>query len=84
MSVVDYREESSTSVSSHAQGRSFSGLRTTRIRVTRPSETPNEATVITTPARRATRPGTPLTDRSRSSSPGALMFGLSLLALVRR
>ncbi len=57
---------------SRAHGRSFSGLRTTQIRVTRPSEMSNEATVMTTPARRATRPGTPLTDRSRSSSPGAL------------
>lgn len=40
--------------------------------MTRPSATSNEATVMTAPACWATRPGTPLTDRSRSSSPGAL------------
>lgn len=54
-------------------GRSFSGLRTAQMCVIRPSARPNAATVTVTPPRWATRPGRPLTERSRSVMPGALL-----------
>ncbi|MBK3591391.1 hypothetical protein JHN60_03615 [Streptomyces sp. MBT51] len=38
---------------------------------------------MTTPARPATRPGTPLTDRSRSSSPGALSAMATMYGAMR-
>lgn len=53
------------------QARSFSGLRTPQMRVIRPSAISNAATFTVRSPRSATRPGRPLTDRTRSSMPGA-------------
>ncbi|MGA8112679.1 MAG: hypothetical protein WCA46_03340 [Actinocatenispora sp.] len=58
-----------TRVSSSSQDPSFPGLRTTQIRVIRSPATSNANTVRVTPSCRATRPGWPLTVRSRTVMP---------------
>ena len=57
--------------SAAVQGRSLSGLRMIQMRVIRSAATSNANTVTVTPSCWATRPGWPLTVRSRIVRPGA-------------